>query len=67
MISEERYHEEFLEAVPFDEAPAEKKAALKALIEEHVRLAKSSLGQKLLNYWDNAAGRFVLFVPKPQA
>jgi len=67
MISEERYHEEFLEATPFDEAPQEKKDALKKLIEEHVQLSKSSLGGMLLKSWENAASRFVLFVAKPQA
>jgi glutamate synthase (ferredoxin) len=67
MISEKRYHEEFLEATPFDDAPEEKKDALKALIEEHVRLSKSVLGENLLKFWRNAAARFVLFTPKPQA
>jgi glutamate synthase (ferredoxin) len=66
MISEGRYHDEFLEAMLYAEAPEESKAQLKSLIEEHVRLAKSALGEKLLRYWDSAAGRFVLFVAKPQ-
>ena len=42
-------------------------AALKALIEEHVRLTYSVVGKTLLADWDAAAGDFVLFTPKPQA
>ena len=44
LISETRYHTEFLEATPFAEVPSAQQDALKALIEEHVALAKSSLG-----------------------
>jgi len=67
MIAETRYHTEFLEAVPFEAVEASKQEALKALIEEHVRLAESSLGVGLLADWDAVSAKFVLFVPKPQA
>jgi glutamate synthase (ferredoxin) len=67
MVSETRYHDEFLEAVPFAQAEPAKQAALKALLEEHVRLAQSVLAEKLLKDWAGASSKFVLFVPKPQA
>jgi len=67
MIIGERYHTEFLEAVPFAETSADAQAALKALVEEHVTLAHSSLGKRLLAEWATVAQKFVLFTPKPQA
>ena len=67
MLSETRYHDDFLEAVPFALVDADKQAALKALLEEHATLAESSLAKKMLADWDAAAKKFVLFVPKPQA
>ena len=62
----QRYHDEFLEAQPFAEVSAEQQAGLKALLEEHVALAHSSLGKKLLVEWGSVARSFVLFTPKPQ-
>jgi glutamate synthase (ferredoxin) len=67
MVSEIRYHDDFLSAQSFAETSAEQQSALKALIEEHVELAHSSLGKRLLADWDEAAAKFVLFTPKPQA
>ena len=67
MQREHRYHTEFLEAVPFGAASDEQKVALKGLLEEHVRLAKSVLAEGLLANWSTAAEEFVLFVPRPQA
>jgi glutamate synthase (NADPH/NADH) large chain len=67
MIVGERYHTEFLEAVPFAETTAEAQAALKALVEEHVKLAHSKLGERLLADWAVVSQKFVLFTPKPQA
>ncbi len=67
MISEGRYHDEFLEAVPFSLTSAEQQAGLKALVEEHVALTQSRLGQRLLANWAAKAGSFVLFTPKPQS
>ncbi len=67
MIREERYHMEFLEAVPFYSVLPEKRHALKALIEEHARLSESVLAKRLLEDWNVAASNFVLFTPKPQA
>jgi glutamate synthase (NADPH/NADH) large chain len=67
MISEGRYHDEFLEAVPFSLTSAEQQGSLKALVEEHVEQTQSRLGQRLLDNWAAKAGSFVLFTPKPQA
>jgi glutamate synthase (NADPH/NADH) large chain len=67
MISETRYHDDFLGAQTFAETTPEQQTALKALVEEHVRLAKSALGKRLVAEWAIAAKDFVLFTPKPQA
>jgi glutamate synthase (NADPH/NADH) large chain len=67
LIPETRYHTEFLEATPFVEVPSAQQDALKALVEEHVALAKSSLGARLLADWAAVSKSFVLFTPKPQA
>jgi len=67
MISETRYHDDFLSAQTFAETTPEQQAALKGLVEEHERLAKSRLAKKLLVEWETAAKDFVLFTPKPQA
>jgi glutamate synthase (NADPH/NADH) large chain len=66
MISEGRYHDEFLEAVPFSLTSAEQQGSLKALVEEHVARTQSRVGQRLLDNWAAKAGSFVLFTPKPQ-
>jgi glutamate synthase (ferredoxin) len=67
LIAETRYHAEFLEAAPFEAVSEAQKEGLKALVEEHVALAHSSLGKRLLANWEILAGMFVLFTPKPQA
>jgi glutamate synthase (NADPH/NADH) large chain len=67
MISATRYHTEFLEPVAFADATAEQQTALRALIEDHVRLAHSSLGARMLADWESVSANFVLFTPKPQA
>jgi glutamate synthase (NADPH/NADH) large chain len=67
LISQTRYHDEFLSAQGFAETTAEQQSALKTLIEEHVKLAKSSLGEQMLADWAETAKKFVLFTPKPQA
>jgi glutamate synthase (NADPH/NADH) large chain len=67
MIVGERYHTEFLEAVPFAETGTEAQDALKALVEEHVKLAHSKLATGLLADWAEESKKFVLFTPKPQA
>jgi glutamate synthase (ferredoxin) len=66
MIAETRFHMEFLSAQPFEETTGEQQSALRALIEEHVTLAHSSLGRRLLADWASASKYFVLFTPKPQ-
>jgi glutamate synthase (ferredoxin) len=67
MIPEVRYHNDFLEAQPFAEATTEQQAALRGLIEEHVSLAHSKLGERMLADWRNVSTNFILFTPKPQA
>jgi glutamate synthase (NADPH/NADH) large chain len=67
LIAQTRYHDEFLSAQRFVETTAEQQSYLKALIEEHVGLAKSSLGERMLAEWAEASQKFVLFTPKPQA
>ena len=67
MLSEERYHTDFLGAQTFAETSAEEQNALRALIEEHVSLAHSTLGKRLLADWANVSANFILFTPKPQA
>jgi glutamate synthase (ferredoxin) len=67
MISEVRYHNDFLDAQTFAEAAVEQQQGLRALIEEHVSLAHSRLGERLLADWPNHSANFILFTPKPQA
>ncbi|MDQ2843096.1 MAG: glutamate synthase-related protein [Acidobacteriota bacterium] len=67
MISEGRYHNDFLEAQPFGETTSEQQAGLRALVQEHVNLAHSKLGERLLADWANVSTNFILFTPKPQA
>jgi glutamate synthase (NADPH/NADH) large chain len=67
IVERERYHADFLEAKAYGECSVEEQAALRSLIEEHVRLTESVLGQSLLDDWAEAAEEFVLFTPKPQA
>jgi glutamate synthase (NADPH/NADH) large chain len=67
MISETHYHAEFLDAQTFAETSVEQQSGLRALIEEHVHLAHSTLGKRLLADWFNSSANFILFTPKPQA
>ncbi len=67
LISEERYHAEFLDAQTFAETTPEQQAGLRRLIEEHVALAHSRLGERLVQQWLESSAKFVLFTPKPQA
>jgi glutamate synthase (ferredoxin) len=67
MISEVRYHNDFLEAQTFAEATVEQQHGLRALVEEHVSLAHSRLGERMLADWPKHSAKFILFTPKPQA
>ncbi|HTV08964.1 MAG TPA: glutamate synthase-related protein [Candidatus Aquilonibacter sp.] len=67
IVAKTRYHDDFLEAIAFEACTAEEQAALRALLEEHVRSTDSALAQGMLSDWQNAAKEFVLFKPKPQA
>jgi glutamate synthase (ferredoxin) len=67
MISETRFHDEFLSAQSFAETTPEQQSALKGLIEQHVQLAHSALGKSVLANWNCASSNFILFTPKPQA
>jgi glutamate synthase (NADPH/NADH) large chain len=66
MISAVRYHPEFLDAQTFAETTSEQQTTLRALIAEHVRLAHSKLGERLLADWPSTSPNFILFTPKPQ-
>jgi glutamate synthase domain-containing protein 3 len=66
-VSQERYHTEFLGAQSFSETAPEQQLQLRTLIEEQVRLAKSSLATRMLENWTETSEKFVLFTPKPQA
>ncbi len=67
MISDVRYHTDFLEALPFAESTPEQRKVLQDLIAEHVSLSQSKLGQRFLADWPNYSENFILFTPKPQA
>ncbi len=67
VLSETRYHTEFLAASSYSEVDAETQAALKSLVKEHAARSESSLAWKLLADWSNASSRFVRMVPLPQA
>jgi len=67
MVAQTRFHTEFLEAQAFSETSAEQQNALRSLVEEHARLAESTLGARLLADWAETSAKFVLFTPKPQA
>ena len=67
MVSAGRYHEDFLCPQTFAETTVEQQAELRALIEQQVQLAKSSLAARMLADWAESSAKFVLFTPKPQA
>jgi glutamate synthase (ferredoxin) len=67
MLSEVRYHNDFLDAQTFAATTVEQQQGLRALIEEHVSLAHSKLGERMLLDWANCSANFILFTPKPQA
>ncbi len=67
MLRDTRYHDEFLDAQTFAATTATQQEELRALLEEHVRLAHSAFARQLLADWPNSAEQFVLFTPKPQA
>ena len=67
VLRRERFHAEFLDAVPFAACSAEQQDGFKRLLEEHVRLAESQLAARMVADWHEVSGRFVLFLPKPQA
>ena len=67
LLRDKRYHHDFLEAQTFATTAVEQQGKLQALLEEHVRLAQSTLAKRLLANWKTKADGFVLFTPKPQA
>jgi glutamate synthase (NADPH/NADH) large chain len=67
MVIGERYHAEFLEAVPYAQVGAEQQAALKELVGLQAALAQSRVAERMLAEWATVAEKFVLFTPKPQA
>jgi glutamate synthase (NADPH/NADH) large chain len=67
IVSKTRYHDDFLEAQAFAQTTCEQQNGLRELIAEHVALAQSRLGERLLGDWAESSAKFVLFTPKPQA
>jgi glutamate synthase (NADPH/NADH) large chain len=67
IVAKQRYHDDFLEAVAYEACAEDEQSALRALLDEHVRLTESVLAQGLIADWENSAKDFVLFRPKPQA
>ncbi|WP_449506056.1 glutamate synthase-related protein [Edaphobacter bradus] len=67
LISDKKYHDDFLDAENFSSVDAESQASLKALIESHVARSDSSLGKAMLANWPASAQAFVRLTPKPQA
>ncbi len=65
--SETRYHADFLRPATYFDATPGAQGHLRSLLQEHASHSQSSLAARLLADWDNIAGRFVQFVPLPQA
>jgi glutamate synthase (NADPH/NADH) large chain len=66
LVSGKKYHDDFLEAEPFDTVDAESQASLKGLIETHVARSDSGLGKTMLASWPASAHVFLRLTPKPQ-
>ena len=66
LISQTRYHAEFLQATAFSEVDADTQAVLRTLLEEHAAKSESSLAGALLADWPNTSQKFVRLVPVPQ-
>lgn len=66
LISEGKYHPEFLKAEQFSVLDAESQDSLKSLIEEHVAASDSGLAKTMLANWPASAQGFVRMTPVPQ-
>jgi glutamate synthase (ferredoxin) len=67
IVSQTKYHDDFLDAERFSAVDAEAQAALKELIETHVARSGSGLAKAMLDDWTVRSQAFVRFTPKPQA
>jgi glutamate synthase (ferredoxin) len=67
MVSDGRFHDDFLGAQSYGEVTPEQQAGLYGLVKEQASLAKSRLAERLVGQWAEESGKFVLFTPKPQA
>jgi glutamate synthase (NADPH/NADH) large chain len=67
VVSETRYHADFLQATNYNEVDAAEQAALRALLEEHAARSESSLAARLLADWSAVSSKFVRMVPLPLA
>jgi glutamate synthase (NADPH/NADH) large chain len=67
VLSQTRYHAEFLQAVPFAEADEAAQAELKSLLEEHAAKAESTRAARMLADWPAYSAKFLRMVPLPQA
>jgi len=67
IMSQTKYHDDFLDAERFSDVDAESQAFLKTLIETHAARSESSLAKTMLVNWSTSSSTFVRFTPKPQA
>ncbi len=67
VVSEARYHTEFLQATSFAQVDEATQTELHVLLEEHAARSESSLAQHILADWANTSQKFVRMVPLPQA
>ncbi|SEC62736.1 glutamate synthase-related protein [Terriglobus roseus] len=66
VLSETRYHADFLQAIPFGETDEAAQAELKALLEEHGAKSESTRAARFLGDWENHSKKFLRMVPIPQ-
>ena len=67
VLSQTRYHAEFLQVTPFADASPEAQALLQQMVEEHASRSESSLAKRLLSDWVVSSRHFLHMTPLPQA
>jgi glutamate synthase (NADPH/NADH) large chain len=67
ILSQTKYHDDFLDAERFGDVDSDSQASLKAMIEMHLVRSESSLARIMLDDWTVTSKAFVRFTPKPQA
>ena len=66
VLSQSRYHTDFLQAAPFASVEPAAQDELKALLEEHKTRSGSARAGRMLSDWETHSARFVRMVPLPQ-